>query len=319
MSEEKLILYTIEAKDGIFFQIKDYLKYPRSNLLFDNAPSTQSRCADWRTLPRVPGTIHYLKQPAPKGYYLSLVVPNLVPNAPSIIRGEPWGHFDDENDFLWNEPHRGMSRLYERKVELSEEVAEYIPFEVICLGKLEENIATGNLSFAINENRHISDVEHQIIDKLYFQPPQLSMQPCHLTSQQMLAIIKHHIKENIQPKYARITYDYEAHFVVAKFIQLASPYSKVFDRPGRTSRCKRIKETKMVSQKEFEILNLKPNSNNPDEKAPEMVANSHQELKEKVDNYLKDLMEMINSPLEECPHCQGRGVIVQELNKQEKK
>jgi hypothetical protein len=42
---------------------------------------------------------------------------------------------------------------------------------------------------------------------------------------------------------------------------------------------------------------------------PEMFANSEAELKEKVDIWLEGLMEIINKPLCQCPHCQGTGYI----------
>jgi hypothetical protein len=37
--------------------------------------------------------------------------------------------------------------------------------------------------------------------------------------------------------------------------------------------------------------------------------NNVEELKENIDNYLRDLMEEINRPLSDCPHCLGKGVI----------
>lgn len=35
-----------------------------------------------------------------------------------------------------------------------------------------------------------------------------------------------------------------------------------------------------------------------------------QDLQEKVDTYLEKLMEFINEPIEDCPNCHGRGVIL---------
>jgi hypothetical protein len=42
---------------------------------------------------------------------------------------------------------------------------------------------------------------------------------------------------------------------------------------------------------------------------PEMTANSESELKEKVDTWLESLIECINKPLCQCPHCQGSGYL----------
>ena len=40
---------------------------------------------------------------------------------------------------------------------------------------------------------------------------------------------------------------------------------------------------------------------------PELCANSEAELKEKLDMWLEGLMEVINRPLYQCPHCHGTG------------
>lgn len=40
-----------------------------------------------------------------------------------------------------------------------------------------------------------------------------------------------------------------------------------------------------------------------------IVANSQQELKDKIDEYLKKLMAYINEPLVECERCGGTGYV----------
>ena len=38
--------------------------------------------------------------------------------------------------------------------------------------------------------------------------------------------------------------------------------------------------------------------------------NSEEDLKNKIDTYLEELMAIINEPLHDCPHCKGMGVIL---------
>ena len=38
--------------------------------------------------------------------------------------------------------------------------------------------------------------------------------------------------------------------------------------------------------------------------------NNIEELKENIDNYLKDLMAKINEPVVDCPHCKGKGIVL---------
>ena len=40
---------------------------------------------------------------------------------------------------------------------------------------------------------------------------------------------------------------------------------------------------------------------------------SHTDLKENIDDYLKDLIEFINKPLVECKSCNGYGVELEEI------
>ena len=42
---------------------------------------------------------------------------------------------------------------------------------------------------------------------------------------------------------------------------------------------------------------------------PPMTADNQEELNEKVNEYLKELIEFINEPLIECKCCKGRGII----------
>jgi len=50
------------------------------------------------------------------------------------------------------------------------------------------------------------------------------------------------------------------------------------------------------------------------------VGKNHKDLKEKIDFYCQNLMEFINTPIEDCPHCKGAGVIIpkREIPKEEK-
>ncbi len=41
----------------------------------------------------------------------------------------------------------------------------------------------------------------------------------------------------------------------------------------------------------------------------ELCANNENELKEKVDTWLKGVIDIINKPLTQCEHCNGTGYI----------
>ena len=50
---------------------------------------------------------------------------------------------------------------------------------------------------------------------------------------------------------------------------------------------------------------------------PEIVGSNYEDLKIKVNEYLDNLMSIINVPYCECPHCQGWGLIKEEDLKNE--
>ena len=44
-------------------------------------------------------------------------------------------------------------------------------------------------------------------------------------------------------------------------------------------------------------------------------AENQRELKDKIDTYCRNVIEFINTPLVECPHCNGDGIIHRDSDK----
>ena len=163
------------------------------------------------------------------------------------------------------------------------------------------------------------DIEHQLIDKMMFPDILLSERPCKLTSKQMYDITRAYIKDNIDNKYASISSDYDFCFEVEKKIKKYTPeevtYYNIF---ARTKKQRNTPHTKIVKYRNETIFKM-TNSISKYNGYPiieEMTAKNETELKEKVDAWLSNLIEKINEPLVECPHCNGLGVIseIKEIN-----
>lgn len=163
------------------------------------------------------------------------------------------------------------------------------------------------------------DVEHQLIDKMMFPDILLSERPCKFTSKQMYDITRAYIKDNINNKYATISSDYDFCFEVKKKIKKYTPeevtYYNIF---ARTKKQRNTPHKKIVKYREETIFKM-TNSKSKYDGYPiieEMTAKNETELKEKVDTWLSNLIEKINEPLVECPHCNGLGVIneIKEIN-----
>ena len=157
-----------------------------------------------------------------------------------------------------------------------------------------------------------ADVQHQMLDKMIFPAVLLHESPCKFTSKQMYDITRQYILEHINNSVAKITSNYDFCFTVKKIIPLIEPetirFQNVFARTKR-ERNKIHTTVKKYDEKEIFEMTYSPENYRGYSAIPEMCANSETELKEKVDKWLSDLIEIINKPLCQCPECNGTGYI----------
>lgn len=157
-----------------------------------------------------------------------------------------------------------------------------------------------------------ANVQHQLLDKMIFPAVLLHERPCKFTSKQMYDMTRQYILEHIDNSVAKITSNYNFCFEVKKLIPLIEPetitYTNIF---ARTKRERNKIRTTIKKYDEVSIFEMTPANENYKGYTiiPEMYANNETELMEKVDTWLTNLMELINKPLCQCPHCQGTGYI----------
>lgn len=157
-----------------------------------------------------------------------------------------------------------------------------------------------------------ANVQHQMLDKMIFPPVLLHNRPCKLSSKQMYDITRQYILTHIDNAVAKVTSNYAFCFEVKKLVPLIEPetitYQNIF---GRTKKERNKIHTAIKKYEEKSIFEM----THEQEKykgysvIPELYADSEVELKEKIDAWLEGLMEIINKPLCQCPHCQGSGYI----------
>lgn len=157
-----------------------------------------------------------------------------------------------------------------------------------------------------------ADVHHQKLDEIIFPSVLLCDRPCKFTSKQMYDITRQYILDHIDNSVANVTSNYGFCFTVKKLIPLIEPktitYQNIF---ARTKRERNKVHTTVKKFNEVEIFEMTHEQSRYQGYTviPEMHANSEAELKEKVDAWLEGLMEIINEPLCQCPHCQGTGYV----------
>lgn len=115
---------------------------------------------------------------------------------------------------------------------------------------------------------------------------------------------------------AKITSDYDFHFEVVRNIELDEPYSvqKDINNSSLDKRRKPKWVNKMIAEKQVTLLNLKrkPSDSNYGKDcklAPVIIGENYLDLNNKVEKYLKELMETINIKYKECSQCKGWGII----------
>ena len=158
-----------------------------------------------------------------------------------------------------------------------------------------------------------SNIQHQEVDKIIFPSILLPNTPCKLSSENTYKIIRAYIQDNIDPKVAKITSDYDFCFEVVKKIQLAKPYTseRTYKPKGRRKIeiVKTFRDTR--DARCFEMTHSGSNYKGYTT-IKGFEGNNEADLKEQIDAYLKDLIEFINEPLKECPNCNGVGVLLNE-------
>lgn len=151
----------------------------------------------------------------------------------------------------------------------------------------------------------------QLLDRILFPSLILPQRPCRLSSQQTYNIVRQYVKNHIDPKVAVITSDYDFCFTVRKRIPLAVPHKYTVDVNKAYKRQKPKYVDKVRDERQETIFEMTYAPKNYDNYTPikGFQASTQAELKGMIDDYCQRLITHINTPLEECETCGGRGII----------
>lgn len=251
---------------------------------------------------------------------------------PLILTKDEATKCDSSTDYEleWKEPYKIYSSLYEYKWDYEPEKFVEVPFNIILLYDLDYDISEPkeinykaiHKSSYSNSNYEIKneDVIHQLADRIFFPSLMIHEKPCLLTSKQTYDIVRRFIKDNINPAVAKITSDYDFCFTVKKRIPISKPYSVQYDGRSLFSKSRKPKMmTRHVSETEVEIFEMTHENDKYKGYTPieGFEGKNEDDLKDKLDSYLTELITFINEPLKECEHCGGRGVIFNEKFKKD--
>lgn len=230
-------------------------------------------------------------------------------------------------EWIWKDAYAHLESLYQLECDEQPDIKEKIEFEIEVVYEIKKLDEPKDFHYRILEKRGFGaskkteinrdDIQHQLIDKIVFPSIMQHLTPSVLTSEQTYHIVKAYIKDNINPYYAEITSDYDFCFAVAKKIRLLEHEKYTIDVNASwfSKRKRKPKyETRYHKNRKIQIFEMTHKGDNYKNYTAikGFEGKDEKDLKEKIDYYLKCLIECINKPLTECPKCKGNGVIIDE-------
>ena len=230
--------------------------------------------------------------------------------------------YEEDYETYWYDDYKHLASLYQLKYDTQPDILVDIEYEFETFLELDEIQEFNGFSYPVQKTNYNSnktnitekDVTYQLLDKILFPEIVLPSRPCKMTSEQMYKIVRQYIKQNINYDYAKITSDYEFCFTVEKVIGLAEPYTKQYEvtkNNGKSYRPPKF-NTNYIKNRTIKVFEMtySPKNYQGYTPIPEMIGENTDDLKNKIDRYCKEIIDEINKPFIDCPHCKGQGVIL---------
>ena len=243
---------------------------------------------------------------------------------PEVLTEDEAVFRDSDYAVVWHDDYPMYSSLYKFVSDPQPDEEVEVDFEYHELIEIDEVEPMKEVSYPVQKtqwaheglrNLNEKDIQHQLIDKIIFPSFVMHERPGKLSAKDTYEIIRQYVKSNINGKYATITSDYDFCFTVKKRINLTTPKSFTVDVNNSifTKRKRKPKyETRYTRYRDIEIFNMTPSGYNNYRQVKEFQGGTQEELLQHIDNYCSALIDFINEPVIDCPHCEGRGVIIDE-------
>jgi hypothetical protein len=315
------IFISIFSEEDVWTNYSEHSHYDTCIYYFINGKQPEkSFHRYWCVINKEPEKVQiYKPQPNINGRY-ELIDNKLSDKLPRIIKEKD---IEKDNSGYWLGEYANFQSLYKYFSDKQPDILVDVEFTYKTICELDEIKDYGIFKYNINHNSiwenkkevNNKDLIYQLIDKLLFPEILLPSKSCKLNSKDSYDIVRAYVKENINSKYAEITSDYDFCFTVKKKITLSQVDSYTVDVNNSWFGKKKRKpkyEKRYVTSRLVEIFNMAPKIYNDYKVIDGFQGKNQEDLKNNIDDYCKQLIEFINEPLIDCPHCQGYGVILKE-------
>ena len=226
---------------------------------------------------------------------------------------------DYENVFI--KEFSAIFPLYEYKEDKQLPILKDVEFTYRTLTEIDEIKTPSTFSYKrVGQWNHEKyppatekDLEFDMISKIITPALLLPSTPCSLNRKATYDIIRAYVKENINPKVAEITSDYDFCFTVKKKIDLAKEHKYEVDVNNSIFSNKKRKpkyETRLQKSRSVQVFEMCHAPYQGYTSIEPFKAENQDDLKTYIDNYLDHLIKVINEPLCECDKCNGTGVLI---------
>lgn len=295
----------------------DYHKTILDKLLFDGVSPVKTFHTHWYSIGKFPSKVEKVISGERENKRYELKNPELasdkLPNEIAI------GDCDNYDSDI-------IGSLYSLKSDVKPDysVEVDVKFNIIC--EVENFKKAPEFNYPAIKRVGFSDekysvtnqnIKHSLIDCIVTPEPVRSNSPCKISSKEMYDLVRQHIINNIDTKIARITSDYDFCFEVKKIIPLLKPHTYSYrDVFARTKKQREKLHFKTATYKEVSIYEMTHEQENYKNYTAikSLSASNEWELKEMIDNYLSEVMQIIHSPLRICECCDGTGYLQNESN-----
>lgn len=289
-------LAVIKSKNKVY--ISDNIKnekYHRTNiksLLFNGEYAKETYDKDWFEVNELPKNVE------------KLIPAKEVNKRYELLDGYPESKLTPKVVSVSNmyDSYESVIGLYEYKSDKQDATKESIDFKLNIIEEIDDLFEIVKTDF---------ELEFDLLAKLTHHPVTLTRHPCGLSAQDSFNIIRNHVTENINNKYARITSDYDFCLTVKKIIATdGDKKEKVLTKHLQNNRTNY--KTKLNKTREVVVFEVAPKSYQNYSVVKPFTGKNYDDLQNNITDYLNNLMKQINKPLEDCSHCNGYGVVESE-------
>ncbi len=319
----------IEFNNGCFIANEGgvYIGNPLSvsNLFFDGVKAVPSCKKDWYKLDRVPTKISMQGYPKNINYRYELK-DTVTFDLPKVYSRDEFAYYsEDEDGWIARPEFEDVFSLYKEVYDVEPAKLEDIKFYLQVIAKydcdlIQPNdtssfiypcIINGSIATRITEDNTTrithNHVEYLLINELTVPDLYIDNTPCCLSAKTSYDIIRFYIKQNIDNEWATLT-DYDFCLTVKKNIKLKDTEAyTVLESVFGKKKSKTV--TRYRNKRDIVIYEVCPSPREGYTLVTPFTGNSLEDLKRNIDAYLNDLINKINKPLIDCPHCNGLGVV----------